>query len=180
MNTFTLSISSSNTDINRQIVQKTINLFDLTEMTLDISNVYTEIFPSYLSIDWGDGSPTIQPDIKIYRDYKTESIFPELQKGVTPVTFSTNYKHRYFPSSYALKKSLIFKLNVGYITGETMQLSAPVVVHSQGYYENVDDIDIIGLDLINDANNSSRISFLTKKNNYIVQLDNKSYKENKE
>ena len=69
-------------------------------------------------------------------------------------------------------------MNVGYITGETLQLSAPLVVNSQSYYENVDDIDIIGLDLINDVNNSSRVSFITKKNNYIVQLDNKTYKEN--
>lgn len=180
MNTYTLSISSEKTDINAKVNLKKIDLFDLTEVTLDISNIYTEIFPTYLSIDWGDGSEVLQPDIKIYRDYKTESIFPELQKGVTPVTFSNNYVHRYFPSSYALKKSLIFKMNVGYVTGETMQLSAPIVVNSQSYYENVDDIDIIGLDLLNGSNNSSRISFITKKNNYIVQLDNKSYKENKE
>tara|TARA_A100001515_G_scaffold107511_1_gene88367 strand:+ start:9198 stop:9734 length:537 start_codon:yes stop_codon:yes gene_type:complete len=178
MNTYNLSISSTKDDINQKIILNDIDLFDLTEVTLDISNIYTEIFPNYLSIDWGDGSPTIQPDIKIYRDYKTESIFPELDKGVTPVTFSNSYTHRYFPSSYALKKAVTFKMNVGYITGETLQLSAPLVVNSQSYYENVDDIDIIGLDLINDVNNSSRVSFITKKNNYIVQLDNKTYKEN--
>ena len=68
-------------------------------------------------------------------------------------------------------------MNVGYITGETLQLSAPIVVNSQSYYENIDDMNIIGLDLLNDKNNSSRISLLTKKNNYVVQLDNKSYKE---
>ena len=45
---------------------------DLISSLSDISNIYTEIFPSYLSIDWGDGSPTIQPDIKIYRDYKID------------------------------------------------------------------------------------------------------------
>ena len=178
MNTYRLSLSTTKEQINEKVILKRIDLFDLTEFTLDLSNVYTEIFPNYLSIDWGDGSATIQPDIKIYRDYKTESIFPELEKGATPVTFSTDYIHKYFPSSYALKKSLTFKMNIGYVTGETLQLSAPIVINSQSYYENVDDIDIVGLDLLNGSNNSSRISFLTKKNNYIVQLDNKSYKEN--
>tara|TARA_R110002020_G_scaffold109856_7_gene254137 strand:+ start:5063 stop:5599 length:537 start_codon:yes stop_codon:yes gene_type:complete len=178
MNTYNLSISSSRSQIDSKVILNEINLFDFTEVTLNITNVFTEVFPNYLSIDWGDGSETIQPDIKIYRDYKTESILPELQKGVTPVTFSNDYKHKYFPSAYALKKSLTFKMNVGYVTGETLQLSAPIVINSQSYYENVDDIDIIGLDLLNDNNNSSRISLLTKKNNYIVQLDNKSYKEN--
>ena len=178
MNTYTLSISTTKDEIDSQKILNSIELFDLTEFTLDLTNVYTELFPTYLSIDWGDGSETIQPDIKIYRDYKTESIFPELEKGVTPVTFSNDYVHKYYPSTYALKKSLVFKMNVGYITGETLQLSAPIVVNSQSYYENVDDIDIIGLDLLNGSNNSSRVSFLTKRNNYIVQLDNKSYKEN--
>ena len=178
MNTYTLSISTTKDEINSQKILNGIELFDLTEFTLDLTNVYTELFPTYLSIDWGDGSETIQPDIKIYRDYKTESIFPELEKGVTPVTFSNDYVHKYYPSTYALKKSLVFKMNVGYITGETLQLSAPIVVNSQSYYENVDDIDIIGLDLLNGSNNGSRVSFLTKRNNYIVQLDNKSYKEN--
>ena len=49
-------------------------------------------------------------------------------------------------------------MNVGYVTGETLQLSAPIVVNSQSYYENIDDMDIIGLDLLNGTNNSSRVS----------------------
>ncbi len=178
MNTYTLSISSTKEDIDSEVTLNQIDLFDLTEVTLDISNIYTEIFPTYVSINWGDGSEVLNPDIKIYRDYRNESIFPEVQKGVTPVTFSNNYKHKYYPSSYALKKSLTFKMNVGYVTGETLRLNIPVVVNSQSYYENVDDIDIIGVDLLNDSNNSSRVTFLTKKNNYLVQLDNKSFKEN--
>tara|TARA_R110002012_G_scaffold223757_1_gene395722 strand:- start:147 stop:683 length:537 start_codon:yes stop_codon:yes gene_type:complete len=178
MNTYTLSISSTKEDIDSEVTLNQIDLFDFTEVTLDISNIYTEIFPTYVSINWGDGSEVLNPDIKIYRDYRNESIFPEIQKGVTPVTFSNNYKHKYYPSSYALKKSLTFKMNVGYVTGETLRLNIPVVVNSQSYYENVDDIDIIGVDLLNDSNNSSRVTFLTKKNNYLVQLDNKSFKEN--
>jgi len=178
MNTFTLSISSTKEDIDSEVTLDQIDLFDFTEVTLDISNIYTEIFPTYVSINWGDGSEVFNPDIKIYRDYRNESIFPEIQKGVTPVTFSDNYKHKYYPSSYALKKSLTFKMNVGYVTGETLRLNVPIIVNSQSYYENVDDIDIIGVDLLNDSNNTSRVTLLTKKNNYVVQLDNKSFKDN--
>ena len=180
MNTFTLSISSTKEDIDSELTLNQIDLFDFTEVTLDISNIYTEIFPTYVSINWGDGSEVLNPDIKIYRDYRNESIFPEIQKGVTPVTFSNNYKHKYYPSTYALKKSLTFKMNVGYVTGETLRLNVPIIVNSQSYYENVDDIDIIGVDLLNDSNNTSRVTLLTKKNNYVVQLDNKSFKDNSE
>jgi len=69
-------------------------------------------------------------------------------------------------------------MNVGYVTGETLRLNVPIIVNSQSYYENVDDIDIIGVDLLNDSNNTSRVTLLTKKNNYVVQLDNKSFKDN--
>ena len=46
-----------------------------------------------------------------------------------------------------------------YVTGETLRLNIPIIVNSQSYYENVDDIDIIGVDLLNDSNNSSRVTF---------------------
>jgi len=180
MNTFTLSVSSTKEDMNTEQTLNQIDLFDFTEVTLDISNIYTETFPAYVTINWGDGSDVFNPDIKIFRDYRKESIFPELEKGATPVTFSTNYKHKYYPSSYALKKAIIFKMNIGYITGETLRVNVPMVINSQSYYENVDDLDIMGVDLLNDDNNSSRITLLSKKNNYIVQFDNKSYKENTE
>ena len=177
MNTYTLSISSIKSETNSEKTLNQIDLFDMTKVTLDISNIYTELFPSYLSISWGDGTDPIQPDLRVFRDYRTESIFPELTKGVTPVTFSNDYTHIYYPSSYALKKSLTFKMNVGYVDGGTLRVTAPLIVNSQSYYEAVEDMDLVGVDLINDTNNTSRFSLLTKKHNHIVQFDNKSYKE---
>ena len=41
---------------------------------------------------------------------------------------------------------------------------------------SLDDLELIGLDLLDTTNNSSRFTFITKKDNYIVQMDNKSYK----
>ena len=177
MNTHTLTISTVRLQMDSEIVLGTTNLYNVTEVILDISNVFSDIFPNYVSIDWGDTSPVLEPDILIYRDYKTQSIYPEIQKGTAPVTLTNTYKHIYYPSSYALKKELTFKMNIWYVTGETTQLSAPVVVNSESYYQSIEDIEIIGLDLLNDENNTSRVSLLTKNSNYVVQLDNKSYKE---
>ena len=177
MNTYTLSISTNESQFNGpQPVLDTIELFDTTEFTLNIINIYSDIFPNYVGIDWGDNTAVEEPDIRIHRDYKTESIYPEIQYGAAPVFLSNTYTHNYYPSKYALKKSLILKLNIGYITGETTQLSAPINVRTNSYYESVDDLELIGLDLLDTTNNSSRFTFITKKDNYIVQMDNKSYK----
>ena len=176
MNTYTLAISTNKSQINSKIILDTIELFDTTSFTLNILNVYSDIFPNYVGIDWGDNTAVEEPDIRIHRDYRTESIYPEIRNGAAPIFLSDTYTHNYFPSKYALKKSLVFKLNIGYITGETTQLSAPINVRTNSYYESVDDLELIGLDLLDTTNNSSRFTFLTKKDNYIVQMDNKSYK----
>ena len=177
MKTYTLSISTVNTEINSQILNPTIDLFDATEVTLDFSGVYSQLFPNFVSIDWGDGSSVFEPDIQIYRDYKTDSIFPELTGAIKPMFLDTPYTHKYYPSNYALSKSVVLKINIGYITGETTQLSTPLNIRTESYYETVGDMDIIGMDLINTESNSSRFTFITKEGDYTVQLDNKSYKE---
>ena len=176
MNTYTLAISTNKDRINSSIVLDQIDLFDITSFGLDLTDVYSEIFPNYLSIDWGDGSAVEIPDIAIHRDYKTESIFPEINRGAAPVYLIKDYRHIYYPSNYALNKSVVFKLNIGYITGETTQLSAPINVRTNSYFEAIDDLEVIGLDLLSDKNNSSRFTFLAKKDSYILQMDNRSYK----
>tara|TARA_R100001015_G_C4580306_1_gene136913 strand:+ start:463 stop:999 length:537 start_codon:yes stop_codon:yes gene_type:complete len=176
MNKHTLSISTTESNFRNKIVLDTLDLFDYTEVTLDLTGVYSEIFPNYVSIDWGDKSAVEEPDIEIFRDYKTQSIFPELTGTIKPKFLDTPYRHKYEPSTFALNKSVIFKINIGYITGETTQLSAPINIRTESYYETVGDMDLIGVDLINKQNNISRFTMVTKNEDYIVQLDNKSYK----
>ena len=81
MNTYTLDIGTDKDQIDQEIVLDTIHLYNVTEVTLDISDIYSEIFPNYVSIDWGDKSELLEPDLTIYRDYKTQSIYPEIQKA---------------------------------------------------------------------------------------------------
>tara|TARA_R100001163_G_C5048414_1_gene185449 strand:+ start:1044 stop:1580 length:537 start_codon:yes stop_codon:yes gene_type:complete len=175
MNTFTFSIST--TEVGGSILYETIDLFDVTSFNINLVDIFTDTFPNYLAIDWGDGTPVLEPDVTIFRDYLKDSIYPEVNRGIAPKYLSDLYNHIYEPSNYALNKSVILKINVGYVTGETTQLSAPINIRTGGYYQTVEDIDLVGLDLLNKSYNSSRFTFLTKKDNYIVQLDNESYKE---
>jgi|TARA_R110002020_G_scaffold32258_3_gene99388 hypothetical protein len=175
MNTYTFSISTDTAGVSN--VYPTIDLFDITNFSLNIIDVYTDTFPNYVGIDWGDGTAVLEPDVSVFRDYRKDSIYPEITKGVAPKYISDIYKHVYEPSSYALKKTVVLKVNIGYITGETTTLSAPLNIRTEGYYQTVEDIDLIGLDLLNNKYNSSRFTLLTKKDDYIVQLENESYKE---
>ena len=71
----------------------------------------------------------------------------------------------------------MLKVNIGYVTGATTQLSTPINVRTDGYYQSVEDIELVGIDLLNNKYNSSRFTFLTKKDDFLVQMDNKTYKE---
>tara|TARA_R100001163_G_C5064742_1_gene202447 strand:- start:15 stop:551 length:537 start_codon:yes stop_codon:yes gene_type:complete len=175
MNTYTFSISTA--AAGGSVLYETIDLFDVTNFQINLVDVFSDTFPNYIAIDWGDGTPVLEPDVTIFRDYMKDSIYPEVNRGVAPKYLTDLYKHTYEPSQYALNKSVTLKINIGYITGETTQLSAPVNIRTGGYYQTIEDIDLLGLDLLNKSYNSSRFTFLTKKDNYIVQLDNESYKE---
>ena len=50
MNSFTLSLTSVNS--SSTIPMPVVDLFDMTELSLDLSEVYSNIFPDYLAIEW--------------------------------------------------------------------------------------------------------------------------------
>ena len=68
------------------------------------------------------------------------------------------------------------RINIGYITGEVTKLTVPLIVRSESYYDTIGDMELVGVDLLNNENNSSRFTFLTKKDNHLIQMDNESYK----
>ena len=76
MNTHTVYLTSGSASDTS--TAPTIEMFDLTELALDLSQVYSNTFPNYLAINWGDNSGVEEPDVTIYRDYKTTSILPEI------------------------------------------------------------------------------------------------------
>ena len=167
MNSFTLSLTSVNS--SSTIPMPAVDLFDMTELSLDLSEVYSNIFPNYLAIEWGDGSSIEKPDITIYRNYKTESIFPEIKRGASPVFFNKPYKHIFYPSDTALKKEMTMRVNVGYIDGNTTKFSIPVNVRTEGYLDTIEDLDLLNVSLLDSEENNSIYTYLTKKDNFVIQ-----------
>ena len=141
MNSFVLSLTS--TDSSSTIAMPTVDMFDLTELSLNLAEVYSNIFPNYVAIDWGDDSGLEEPEITIYRNYKTQSIFPEIRKGASPVFFNEPYKHIYFPSKTALKKEMTMRVNVGYINGQTTKFTIPLNIRTEGYAQTIEDLDLL-------------------------------------
>ena len=117
----------------------------------------------------GDGSSVEEPDITIYRNYKTESIFPEIKRGASPVFFNKPYKHIFYPSDSALKKEMTMRVNVGYIDGNTTKFTIPVNVRTEGYLDTIEDLDLLNVSLLDSEENNSIYTYLTKKDNFVIQ-----------
>tara|TARA_R100001594_G_scaffold24155_2_gene47322 strand:- start:21770 stop:23251 length:1482 start_codon:yes stop_codon:yes gene_type:complete len=167
MNTYTVYLTSTSVTGTQEL--PTVELFDLTKLSLDLSQVYSGVFPNYLAINWGDDSGIEEPDITIYRNYKTDSIYPEVRDGASPVFLNNQYPHIFYPSDTALKKALTMRVNVGYITGETYKFIIPLNVRTEGYYENINDIELLNVSLLNNKDNKSIFTFLTKQDNFVIQ-----------
>ena len=93
MNTYTFNISTNGP--NAVTIYPTVDLFDVTQVTLNLVDIYTDTFPNYLAIDWGDNTPVLQPDVSVFRNYKKDSIYPEIDKGVAPKYITDIYQHIY-------------------------------------------------------------------------------------
>ena len=167
MNTYNLNLSSTTTNLSA--TYNTIELFDTTRLYLDLSNVDTRIFPNYVGIRWGDDTSLEEPQITLFRDYRSESIFPEIRKHASPPFFDVLYDHIFTPSSTALKKSMTMRVNIGYINGHTTYFTIPINVRTGSYYEDIEDLDLISVSLLDTPDNKSKFTYLTKKDNHILQ-----------
>jgi len=170
MNTYNISLSTTSTSSTSNY--ETIDLFDQTEVTIDLSSIFSEVFPYYVVIDWGDESEIFEPEIKTFINYRTESIINEITRGVSPPFLNTDYKHIYYPSPDSLVKSLTLKIGIQYTTGEITQFIIPLDIRTEGYYENIRDVKLEGVKIINNVNLDTTLHLRTEIGNYIVETTN--------
>ena len=170
MNTYNISLSTTSTSFTSNF--NTIDLFDQTEISVDLSNIFSEVFPYYVVIDWGDGSKIFEPEIKTFISYRTESILHEITKGVSPPFLNTTYKHIYYPSPNSLVKSLTLKVGIQYTTGEITQFTIPIDIRTEGYYENIRDVKLEGVQILNNTNLDSKLQLRTEIDNYVLETTN--------
>jgi hypothetical protein len=170
MNTYNISLSTTSTSLTSNY--DTIDLFDQTEVSINLSNIFSGVFPYYVVIDWGDESEVFEPEIKTFINYRTESILDEITKGVSPPFLNTTYKHIYYPSPTSLVKSLTLKVGIQYTTGEITIFNIPLDIRTEGYYENIRDVKLEGVKIINNVNLDTTLQLRTEIDNYIIETTN--------
>jgi hypothetical protein len=169
MTTIFISLSSDNT-------QGVINLpetplFDKSTIVLSLSGIPESKTPSNVSIDWGDGDKDITFN-DFFKDYKTDSIIPEILQGKITKLFTISFNHTYQPSPNTLYKSLTAKVSVTYPIDDVLHFNIPLKIRKNDFFEDFMDVDLTNTRFVEKF--KREYSFSGKTDNQVFEIVTKS------
>lgn len=170
MNSYAISLSSATTNIVSFI--GTTYLTDVTNVTIDLLGVYDKILTSRILIDWGDGSPIENYDRSFFKDYKTDSIFPEILYGKESVLLSNTYSHVFYSSDSTLQLVLTAQLTIVYTDNNQARFVIPISISSGSFYDTIYDLSLVGTNLLPLSTNPINFVFAIEKDGYIIESTN--------
>ncbi len=161
MNSVTINLSSSDTEYDYTYSQ--FDFDDYTELALDPTLLIENYVPTYLKIDWGDGTiETFDNDIYDVRRqnvnlFKTSSVLRE------------TYRHRYTPGS-TLYKSLTAQVFLNYTDGGNTWIKIPIRIRSYGYFESIYDLDLRNTNIVPLSTNIKQHQFISEATRHTLEL----------
>ncbi len=165
MNSYTLRLSSTDTSNVSRLGE--LNFDDYTTLKINLQAVTETVIPLYAKIDWGTGSAPIIYDNDLYRNNRDErNLFK-----FSPV-LNASYTYDYYPSSYALYKSLSAQVLIQYANGDNSLFIIPIKIRTFDYLESLLDVNLINSNILSDSNNSMEYQLRTLKDNQLFELRN--------
>jgi hypothetical protein len=165
MNTYTITLSSNSTSYSTTL--STQNVEDVTNVILNFENIYQEIIPTQIVIDWGNGNvQTIENDP--YRVLlRTEvNVFSRF-----PIT-STTQSQVLYPSETKLYKTFNIQVIVIYSDYNYSYFNIPVSLRSGDFFETIQDLKIQDVVILPEDNNPKNYIFKGSIDNQIFEMNN--------
>ena len=167
MNTKTLLLSTSSS--SHVEIMDTVILNDATTLNVSLGDVYEDVLPISLQINWGDNN-ILYYDNDLYKIYKKESIIPEVIYGKFSKILQNTYSFEYYPSKTATYKKMTAQFLLKYTNKDTTLITIPIEIRSADYFESVYDMKLISSHVLPDDGVKTH-KFLTKKGKYIVEVE---------
>lgn len=162
MNSYSLNLSSNKTEY--YYVTSTLELDDLTKLSITVSDLSENNLPIYLKIDWGDGKSEIF-DNNIYVQSRDQiNIF-----NYSPLLTQT-FTHIYYPSETSLYKSLSAQVFVHYSNGDNTWFVIPINIRTYDYFESIYDLKLVNTNILPLSTNIKQHQFITGKDGFTVEL----------
>jgi hypothetical protein len=167
-NTQTIYLSSNTRSVTSILPE--VNLVDVTEITINPNELIRDSLISKKIIDWGDGSDLyVNSDIPL-RDYRKDSIIPEVLYGdFSKILFAGN-DHVYSPSETSDTLLLTAQFLVEYMDTNISLFIIPIKITCGSFYDNVGDIGLLHTNLIPVSSNNINLVLSTKETGHIVEV----------
>jgi hypothetical protein len=137
-------------------------------VTLSLSAVNETSTPLSVSINWGDGAIESYEN-EIFKNYRKESIIPEVLTGKFGTALQNTYSHRYFPSSTALYKMLSAQVYIEYSNGGYAWFILPIKIRSYDFFESIYDLKLVNTSILPIDGNPKEHQFVTAKDGQIIE-----------
>lgn len=167
INTKTISISSDTASITS--VSPLSYVSDITTIEIDMSNIYNDKLIYRRLIDWGDRSPIQETLATPVKDYRVDSIIPEIIYGDFSNILYKDTSHVYVPSLSADVLSLTAQVLIEYMDTSTGLFYIPICIYSGSYYDSIGDLNIIHTNLIPISSNNINFVFSAEETDHIIE-----------
>lgn len=158
MNTKFLSLSSVNT--NQTTTFSTIGIVDHTLLTLSLSGATERIFPTHLTINWGDdGEDFFENDI-LQNQNIASNVFSSL--------LIDTYTHEYFPSTVSTSQTLTATVSLYYTNSDISTFTLPLSIVNYDYRTSVGDVKLVNTNYLQSGSKIHQL--VTDEGGYLVEL----------
>lgn len=165
MNTYTISLSSNSTSYAKTFA--TQNFVDHSQVSLDFQNIYQNIIPTQIIIDWGDGKiETIENDLYRVLSRSEVNVFSQ-----SPLT-NTLQRREYFPSETSLYKTFDIQVMIIYSNYNYTYFKIPVSLITGDFFETVYDMKIQDVNILPEDNNPKNYIFKGSVDNQLFEMNN--------
>jgi hypothetical protein len=168
MNTKSIALSTNSSSYVE--VMDTLILNDATTLTVFLGDIYEDVLPLSLKINWGDDN-ILYYDNDLYKNYRNESVINEIIYGKFSKLLQQEYSFDYYPSTTHTYKKTKVQFLIEYTNNNKSLITLPIEIRSSDYFESVGDIKMISTHVIPEDNIKLH-KFITDKYNYIVETSN--------
>jgi hypothetical protein len=168
MNTYTIGFASSATALSSTLPE--VKLYDLTSVTFVLSGISESEIPMYLRINWGDGESAIFEN-SFSKDYRVDSIIPEILYNKISSILSNEVSHLYYPSETSRYKLLSAEVNIEYINGDKCSIVQPFKIITSDYFESIGDMKHIYANIMQVSDNNKQFIFSVDKGGFLVEAE---------
>jgi hypothetical protein len=158
MNTKFLSLSSTNT--NQTTTYSTIGVVDHTLLTLSLSGVTERIFPTHLTIDWGDNVEDFFENDILQNQNIASNVFSSL--------LMTTYTHEYFPSVISTSQTLTATVSLYYTNTDISTFTLPLSITNYDYATSVGDVKLVNTVYLQSGSKMHQL--VTNEGGYLLEL----------